>query len=266
MYLERVACEPSGHRHPAPVVFVHGGWHGAWCWSEHFLPYFADHGHASYAFDLRGHGGSEGRRRLRRTSIADYVADLDQVVRDLDGLPVVIGHSMGTAIVQKYLETRPAAAGVLLTPLPPVGGIPLVLRLAGRHPLAVLKANVTLSLRHIVSNPRLAREAFFSGSMPEERLMEYFSRLQDESYRAFLDMLALNLPRPRRVRTPMLVLGADRDTFLTRGEVEATARAYRTEAVFFPMAHNMMLEDGWEDVAEHIVQWLGRLRLASTSG
>jgi hypothetical protein len=39
--------------------------------------------------------------------------------------------------------------------------------------------------------------------------------------------------------------------------VLATARAYHTEAEFFPdMGHNMMLEPGWAAVAERIHTWL----------
>jgi pimeloyl-ACP methyl ester carboxylesterase len=261
VYLERISCVPRAAERAAPVIFVHGSWHGAWCWSEHFLPYFARHGYASHAFDLRGHGKSEGGRRLRRTSIADYVADLSQVVGDLDALPVLVGHSMGGVIVQRYLRSHQAAAAVLLATLPPHGGIPAIMRLAARHPLAVLKANATMSPHHLISTPRLAQEAFFSDDIPAERLRAYVSCLQQESYRAFLDMMLLNRPHPKQPPTPVLVLGAERDTFFTRKEVEATARAYRTEATLFPMAHNMMLEDGWEDVADHIVRWLDDLDL-----
>jgi hypothetical protein len=39
--------------------------------------------------------------------------------------------------------------------------------------------------------------------------------------------------------------------------VRRTARAYRTEAEFFPaMGHDMMLEPGWASVAERIDMWL----------
>jgi hypothetical protein len=58
------------------------------------------------------------------------------------------------------------------------------------------------------------------------------------------------------VRTPVLVVGGDRDTIFNRREVEATARAYRTRATFFPTAHDMMLEDDWPAVADHILRWL----------
>jgi pimeloyl-ACP methyl ester carboxylesterase len=255
-HLERLIRLPPGTAHRTPVVFVHGAWHGAWCWDEHFLPHFARHGYPSYAFDLRGHGGSDGADRLRRTRIADYVADLEQVVRDLDAEPVIVGHSMGGVVVQKYLETHQAAGGVLLASLPPAGALPAALRLAARHPLAMLKANVSRSLWPIVATASLAREAFFSESIPDERLAEFFDRLQDESYRAFLDVVALDKVRPRRVRTPMLVLGAERDTFITEQEVHATAHAYATTPTFFPMAHDMMLEAGWTAPANHILRWL----------
>ena len=39
--------------------------------------------------------------------------------------------------------------------------------------------------------------------------------------------------------------------------VSATAQTYQTEAEFFPnMGHNMMLEPGWQAVAERIDGWL----------
>jgi alpha-beta hydrolase superfamily lysophospholipase len=44
---------------------------------------------------------------------------------------------------------------------------------------------------------------------------------------------------------------------VTNAEVRATARAYRTEAEFFPgMGHNMMLEPGRAPVAQRIHAWL----------
>ena len=56
----------------------------------------------------------------------------------------------------------------------------------------------------------------------------------------------------------MLVLGAEADRALTQDEVRATARAYGTDAQFFAdMGHNMMLEPGWQAVAERIMKWLG---------
>jgi pimeloyl-ACP methyl ester carboxylesterase len=69
--------------------------------------------------------------------------------------------------------------------------------------------------------------------------------------------------KPRRVTTPVLVLGALHDGFVSVGDVRATARAYATEPEFFDMGHNMMLEPGWADVAARIHAWLDKRDLAA---
>ncbi len=257
MHLETFSKLPASNAHATPILFVHGAWHAAWCWQEHFMDYFAQHGYAAYAFDLRGHGKSDGRARLRWTRTTEYVEDVVQVAQQLPAPPVVIGHSMGGMVVQKYLETHNAPAGVLLASVPPAGVLATTLRIARRHPLEFARVNLTWSLYPLVATPRLAREAFFSVNMPEDQLQAYAKRLQDESYLGFLDMLALNLPRPKHVKTPMLVLGAANDTIFHPNEVEATARAYNTQAIIFPdMAHDMMVEAGWQAVADKIIAWL----------
>jgi len=66
-----------------PLLFVHGAWHGAWCWEEHFLRYFGDRGWSVKAIDVRGHGSAPGRERLRWTRIAEYVADVAEAAAAL---------------------------------------------------------------------------------------------------------------------------------------------------------------------------------------
>lgn len=257
MHLEVITKEPASVTHLTPILFVHGMWHAAWCWAEYFLPYFSQRGYVTYAVSLRGHGGSEGRERLRWTSLNDYVSDVAEVASQLKTPPILVGHSMGGVIIQKYLESHEAFAAVLLASAPPKGVIPATARVFFRHPLAVVKANLTLSMFPVVSTPRLAQEALFSADMPEEEMMVYISQLQDESYRAYLDMLGLNLPRPERIEVPLLVLGAANDMIVSPEEVRATGRTYGVEAEFFPgMAHDMMLEAGWQKVADRILIWL----------
>ncbi len=76
------------------------------------MPWFADAGFASYAVSLSGHGRSRRRDLLDSYSISDYVNDLAEVVAELPVAPVLIGHSMGGMVVQKYLDTRAAIADV----------------------------------------------------------------------------------------------------------------------------------------------------------
>jgi pimeloyl-ACP methyl ester carboxylesterase len=257
MNLEMISKYPRKNWHPTPLLFIHGMMHGAWCWDVYFLDYFAHYGFAVHAVNLRGHGNSEGRERLRWTRIAEYVEDVAEVVRQLPSRPIVIGHSMGGFIIQKYLEDHAAPGAVLLSSPPPAGLLGTILRIAERRPLAFAKANVTFSLLPVIATPELAREAFFSEDVPDDRLLAYWKQMQDESYRALLDMVVLDRPNPEKVTTPLLVLGVGHDNMLTPGEIEATARAYHTQAEIIPgVAHDSMLDPRWQSVAERILAWL----------
>jgi len=36
------------------LVFVHGSYHAAWCWAEHWFPFFSQSGYDCYALSLLG--------------------------------------------------------------------------------------------------------------------------------------------------------------------------------------------------------------------
>jgi pimeloyl-ACP methyl ester carboxylesterase len=256
MQLEVIKIAENVNR-PTPILFVHGAWHAAWCW-ENFLPYFAHHGYKVYAVSLRGHGASAGRNRLRWQSAAhDYVADVAQIVQTFIKPPILVGHSMGAYVVQKYLETRTVAAGVLLAPIPISGCFGFGLRFCLRHPWSFLKAHVLLNPWHMVDTPALMKDALFSPQVSAGEIARHYSRLQPESFRMELETLLFNLLRPDKVKTPLLVLAAANDRVFSVAEEQATARAYGLEAEIFPdMAHDMMLEPNWQQVADRILIWL----------
>ena len=89
--IDKGSCSES---HPAPLLFVHGAWHAAWCWDENFLGFFADKGYGAVALSLRNRGNSD-KNNPRKSSVADLVSDVASVANDLPAEPVVIGHSMG---------------------------------------------------------------------------------------------------------------------------------------------------------------------------
>ena len=105
--LEVIEKGSVSETHPVPLLFVHGAWHAAWCWDENFLSFFADHGYRAVALSFRGHGNSPSNKPLRSLSVSDYVKDVSSVAAELPTPPVIIGHSMGGLIVQKYLESTP---------------------------------------------------------------------------------------------------------------------------------------------------------------
>ncbi len=258
--LEVIERQPEAAARPTPLLFVHGFWHAAWCWEEFFLPYFAARGFRCYAPSLRGHGASPGSGRLRTTRIRDYADDIAETVAQLRTEPILVGHSAGGFVVQKYLEDHTAAGMILLAPISPTGAAETTVRTMVRHPVPFLRANLSLSLAPLVATPELARSLFFSASMPQKQVTSYQQRLQDDSYLGFLDLVVLDLVRTRRVNgVPTLVLGGEKDTLTTPAQVRRTARTYGTEAeIFAGMAHDMMLEAGWQTVAERMAAWLGQ--------
>ncbi len=253
--IDKGSCSEA---HPTPLLFVHGSWHGAWCWDEHFLDFFADKGYRAVALSLRGHGASPGRERLRWTRLQDYVADVAETAAQLQTQPVLVGHSMGGFVIQKYLEHHSAAGAILVASVPPTGVLRVTLRIARRYPVPFAKVNASLRLAPLVATPELVRDLFFAASTPDEQINTYQPRLQDEGYRGFLDMLALDLVKTKRVnRVPMLVLGAEDDYIVSERQIRRTAAVYGAEAEIFPnMGHDMMLEPGWAAVAERIHTWL----------
>jgi pimeloyl-ACP methyl ester carboxylesterase len=253
--LTQVPDDPSG----PPIVFVHGAWHANWCWADTFMPYFVDHGHPVHAPSLRGHGESPSSRSLGWVRGRDYVADVASVVDSLDQAPVVVGHSMGGYVVQKLIEERPVRGAVLLASVPPRGVFDVTQRIARTNPKLFLELNLKRSLFPLVNSEERVRAELFSAATPDAVVAATAARLQDESYLAFLDMLAFDLPRPSKVNSPVMVLGATEDAIFPPKQVEATAAAYGTKADFVEAGHNVMMEAAWQEAAGKINSWIKTL-------
>lgn len=249
--------------HKTPLLFIHGAYTAAWCWDEHFLDWFATQGYSSYALSLSGHGGSRGRKHLDSFSINDYVDDVAEVVATLPAPPVLIGHSMGGFVVQKYLECDDAPDGlpgaVLMCSVPPQG------LMASAFGLMFQKPGLLRDLNALMTGGRVAvetlRDALFAQPVSTQDLLRYLHLAQPESQRAIWDMALLNLPRPSRVRNiPLLVLGAEFDHLTPAPLAKLTADTYGVTAEIFPgMGHGLMLESEWQKVAERIRDWLVEL-------
>ena len=263
MPVEVVERGTTTERHPTPLLFVHGAFHGAWCWAQYFLDFFAAEGYRALALNLRGHGNSPSDKPLNRCTVADYVDDVHEVAAGLPCPPVVIGHSMGGFVVQKYLATHIAPAGVLVASAPPRGLLPAMVRTSVRHARYVGRPALVRKPLLFFGEPAVARSAFYGRATPVVAMDRYNAQLQDESTRVlYRDLLYADLATPDRVTAPVLVLGAEQDGMISRRQVRGTAQAYRTQARFFPgLGHNMMLEPGWRDVAQCVDDWLTGLDL-----
>lgn len=260
MKLSMISRYPVTAPRTTPLLFVHGSFTDARCWDYNFLPFFARQGYEAHALSLRGHGLSEGHEHLHGWRLADYVADLVTAVASFPNPPVLIGHSMGGMVVQKYLERHACVAGVaLMASVPPQGLLSANLHMAMHHPFLFQQMTLFALFGSSYGSLDMMQRMLFSSEVPRAKLEGYLDLAQAESQRVALDMLWFDPLRlnPDEVRVPILVLGAADDVFISESMVRDTARFYRTQARIFPgMAHAMMLEMNWREAADQVLNWV----------
>ena len=93
-----------GGRDLAKILLVHGGLHGAWCWSK-LIPHLKDRGHEVLAIDLPGLGGDA--TPAAQTTLGDYGDAVVKGARTLGGGVVVVGHSLGGMAISDGAEKAP---------------------------------------------------------------------------------------------------------------------------------------------------------------
>jgi len=242
------------------LLCIPGAWHNAACWLP-FLDYCAQRGYRAAALNLRGHGNSPGRRQLHGFGLSHYVEDITttvaQLIKEWGQAPVLIGHSSGGWLVQKYLEQHSAPAGILLASLPPTGVRQVQNPFAEKHRWRFFLGLTGLAPRALIGNAAIVREAFYAPTTPLAYVQQQLVYLQTESSRMLFGLGGRTQIEPRRVQAPLLILGAGADNFLPATAVTATAQAYATQATFIPnLGHAMLTDMGWERVADAVLAWL----------
>lgn len=239
--------------HAQPIVFVHGGCHGAWCWAD-WQTWFAGRGWRTVALDWRSHGASaplEQQEWLKRP-ITAVTEDIEIAVADAVGSsgaePIVIGHSMGglASLTYAAIAARRLAALVLLAPVVP-----------GRFATAPLDYDLDLTRPWDPPPPPVARQLFYSG-VDDATAEKYYALLQPESPAAVWQATRWSADVDvANVRAPALVVAASEDLLVPPDYVRALGRALGArEIVREGVGHGLTLDPGWEQLAEDIHAWL----------
>lgn len=256
--IEHIQRSPKQRRYETPLLFLHGAWHQARSWAL-WLDYFADLGYETHAISLPGHGTSSlHKRHLNCYSFQDYVDALATEIASISPRPVVMGHSLGGAVVQAYLADHQLPAAVLLATLPSRGIAPMILRLLGKKPLPLGLGLLTLNLYRWVGTPELAQFLFLNRDT-RVNVEQFQATLCGESMRVAL-RLQLPFARVNREGTPVLVVAGENDAMFTIEEQQATARKYGAPCLVIEnQPHNLMMESAWRQVADQVHGWLTSL-------
>nr|XP_009766831.1 PREDICTED: uncharacterized protein LOC104218128 isoform X2 [Nicotiana sylvestris]XP_016447352.1 PREDICTED: uncharacterized protein LOC107772369 isoform X2 [Nicotiana tabacum] len=178
--------EEQKRSHNPPLVFIHGSFHAAWCWAEHWLPFFSQNGYDCYALSLLGQGESDSPAAAVAGTLQTHAGDIaDFIHKEIELPPVLLGHSFGGLIVQYYIANirseavkgsdsenkslLPSLAGaVLVCSVPPSGNSGLVWRYLFSKPIAAFKVTRSLAAKAFQNSLPLCKETFFSAAMDDQ--------------------------------------------------------------------------------------------------
>ena len=240
------------HATRPPVLLVHGYFADATVFND-WMTFLATRGVPAYAVNLRGRADRRTGTHLGRASMRDFVEDASRVAREL-GKPAVIGHSMGGLIAQRLAERDEVSAAVLVTPAPPRGITVLSPRLVRKQ----LKYLPAILRSHIVQPAREDLRELVLNRVPSQLQEMVLDAFVPDSGRAALDMSITGVPVDvQRVRCPVLVILAADDEFIPKPIGERIAKRYGASTrVFDGRGHMIVIEPGWEDVADVADRWI----------
>ncbi len=106
-----------------PLVLVHGSFCGAWIWEKYF-PARASQGRLlGAALSLRGTGKAEAMIKFSDFGVEDFVADIAACAALFEASPVVMGHSLGGYLAQRFALDH-KVSGLVLLASPSLAGFP----------------------------------------------------------------------------------------------------------------------------------------------
>lgn len=246
------------------VVLIHGMWMTPRSWDS-WVGRYRDRGYRATAPGWPGVKDPDETRRdpsgLKGLGLAKIVAHYEQIIRDLDRPPIIVGHSFGGLTTQLLLDRGRGSAGVAIGTAPPKG-----VRLL---PLSTLRSGFP-GLKNPFDRDGLAKLS------PEEFRWRFTNtldraesdRIYREHYipgtnRAFFDALGspakIDFSNPQRA--PLLLVVGEQDHIsppaLNRSVLRLQSNAPSvTESKEYPgRTHFMAGMDGWEEIADFALNW-----------
>ena len=247
------------------IVMIHGMWGTGWYW-ENFKGFFEGKGYRCVVPTLRYHDMDPNGvpdPRLGTTSLLDYAEDLEKLIREFEGTPILMGHSMGGLLAQILSSRGLAKALVLLTPASPHGIIAL-------KPSVIKSFWSSLTTWGFWRKPlrRTFAEAAYSmlNLMPFESQKSIYDKFVFESGRAaseigfwLFDSKGAARVDESKVTCPVLTVAGEKDRITPVSVTRKIAEKYKGVATykeFTDHSHWVIGEPGWEEIAEYIEEWL----------
>ncbi|WP_144207431.1 alpha/beta hydrolase [Mycobacterium tilburgii] len=229
---------------------------------DHVAQRFAVAGLVTYALDHRGHGRSGGKRMLVR-DISEYTADCDTLVgiatREHPGLKtVVLGHSMGGAIVFAYGVERPDNYDLMVLSGPAVAAqdqVASLLAVAGKV-LGVILPGLPVQDLEVQA---ISRDPEVVAAYQADPLV-YHGKVPAGVGRAMLQVGETMPQRAPALTAPLLVVHGEQDRLVpvagSRRLIECVGSADVTLKVYPGLYHEVFNEPERDQVLADVVGWI----------
>ena len=255
------------------IVLVHGLWMTPRSW-EHWIPYYEAKGHtvltpAYPGFDVEVEALRADPTPIATATVPETVAHLEEVITALPEKPIIIGHSFGGTLTQLLLDRGHGVAGVVINSAPPEG-------------IRVNPPSQIKSLFPILNNPAKRHRA--AGFTPEQFHYAFANTLSEQESRAAYDRYAIPAPGSwvwaygllanftpgkqetwvdfhNEDRAPLLFIAGGADHIMPPSVNKSNLHHYQgettvTEYFEYPgRSHWTCAEPGWEQVADHALDW-----------
>jgi alpha-beta hydrolase superfamily lysophospholipase len=250
------------------VVLINGLWISALSW-ELWVQHYTDKGYCVIAANWPGMEGDIEQLRRDPSSFAtlglsDVVDHYEQIIRELETPPIIIGHGLGGLVTQILLDRGWGAAGVAIASAP-VKGI-------ARLPLSMLKLAFSV-LGKSLSNKAasLTAQQFrraFTNSLTESESLDAFNRYTVPAPNRVLLQTALANFSPHSAttvnfrndtRAPLLLVAGGKDRIVPSSIVKANFDLYRESKAetdykeFSDQAHFTLFQE--TKVADYVLGW-----------
>lgn len=259
------------------IIFVHGMCHGAWCF-ENFMDFFSENDYECFALNLRGHGDNN-RKGLTFATLSQYESDVKICVEycidycsknEITEKPFLLGHSMGGAVVQKYIgEYANAVKGAILFASATAGGMNFWKTVKGgiTHNNLFLASLAGLGLSRKMKIDSIYKSAFFDKRISYEKAEIYKEKLCRESIKILLLDLYKEYTNNNDINIPILIVGSYADSYFNEESLITTADAYKCSKndtkkkleILSDLCHDMMLDEvdeGWKKSAKVVLDFM----------
>jgi pimeloyl-ACP methyl ester carboxylesterase len=250
------------------IVLINGLWMTALSW-ERWVRHYTDKGYSVIAANWPGMEGDIQQLRRDPSSFAtlglsDVVDHYEQIIRELESPPIIIGYGFGGLVTQILLDRGWGAAGVAIASAP-VKGI-------ARLPLSMLKlAFSVLGNSFRDKTALLTAEQFhraFANSLTETESLDAFKRyivpapnrvLLQTAFENFTLHPATTINFRNDTRAPLLLVAGGQDRVTPSSLIKANVELYRESKAetdykqFSDQAHFTLLQE--TKVADYVLGW-----------